>query len=84
MIKESVLKVTVVTFEEMEDLDFIPPSTFFYKDALGNFNYIHTSKRDAAQAYVDEVTGVKNKYVVIASKLQKTKSKQESGGYSAR
>lgn len=82
--KKKELKITVVSFEEFGDIDFVPPSTFFYKNAMGDFTFIHTSSRLKAQEYVDEVTGVKNKYLVIASKLQKTKVKNESGELSCR
>jgi len=75
------MKITVVSFESFTDIDFVPPSTFFYKNAMGDFTFIHTSSRLKAQEYVDEITGVKNKYLVIASKLQKTKTKSESGSY---
>lgn len=78
------MKITKVTYEEMEDIDFLPPSTFYFKNALGEFIFLHTSKRQVAQDYVDELTGVKGKYVVVASKLQKTKSKQENGSVSVR
>lgn len=80
--KPKEMRVTTISFEQFGDIDFIPPSTFFYKDAMGVFNFIHTSSRQDAQKYVDDLTGVKGKYSVIASKLQKTVSKLESGGYS--
>lgn len=80
--KKKELKVTMVSFKEFSDIDFIPPSTFFYKNAMGDFAFIHTASRQVAQDYVDEFTGIKGKYSVIASKLQKTVSKLEGGGYS--
>jgi len=80
--KKKELKVTMVSFKEFSDIDFLPPSTFFYKNAMGDFAFIHTASRQVAQDYVDELTGVKGKYSVIASKLQKTVSKLEGGGYS--
>lgn len=75
------LKITTVTFEEFTDIDFIPPATFFFKDALGDIHFLHSSKREVCQEWVDEHYG-KHKYKVIASKNQKTKSKLESGGLS--
>ena len=30
------------------------PSKFVFRDALGNYNFIHTSKRSIAEAYVKE------------------------------
>lgn len=78
----SEVKVTVVSYEEYTDLEFLDPATFYFKDALGNRHYIHTSKRSIAQQVADDFTGVKDKYKVIASKDQKNKSKLESGGLS--
>lgn len=75
------LKITTVTFEEFTDIDFIPPATFFFKDALGDIHFLHSSKREVCQEWVDKHYG-KGKYKVIASKNQKTKSKLESGGQS--
>ena len=78
MIKKEV-KVTVVSFEEYTEYDFVDLSTFFFKDAMGNRHYVHTSKRTEAQRIADEFSGVPGKYKVIATREQKTKSKLESG-----
>lgn len=75
------MKITDVTFDEFTCIDFVPPSTFFIRGATGDYYFIHTSKRASAQEWVDENFG-KGRYTVVASKLQKTKSKQEGGGYS--
>jgi hypothetical protein len=80
--KKKELKITMVSFKEFSDIDFLAPSTFFYKNAMGDFIFIHTASRQIAQEYVDELTGVKGKYSVITSKLQKAVSKLEGGGYS--
>lgn len=77
----SELKITTVTFTEFSDIDFIPPATFFIQNAMGDYIFIHTSKRNIAQEWVDENYG-KGRYTVKASKLQATKSKLESGGLS--
>lgn len=74
-------KVTKVSFTEFTDIDFIPPATFFIQNAMGEYIFIHTSKRQLAQEWVDENYG-KGRYTVKASKLQATKSKLESGGLS--
>lgn len=76
------LKTTVLTYDEYSHMEK-PPSTFFIRDAVGQYVFIHTSKREKAQAYVDETYGA-GKYSVIAARLQKTKSKQEDGGLSVR
>lgn len=76
------LKVTVVDYRTFTDIDFIPPSTFFIMDSLQNYHFVHTSDRKVAQDWVDAEFG-KGKYTIKASKEQKTKSKLESGEYSA-
>lgn len=75
------LKFTVVDFETYSEYDFIPPSTFFIRSAMGDYYFIHTAKRALAQEWVDEYFG-KGRYAVVASKLQKTKPKSESGALS--
>jgi len=76
------LKTTTLSYDQYIQMDK-PPSTFFIRDAVGQYVFIHTSKREKAQEYVDETYG-KGKYSVIAARLQKTKSKQEDGGLSVR
>ena len=76
------LKTTVLSYDEYTHM-IDPPSTFFIKDAIGQYVFIHTSDRAKAQEHVDEIYG-KGKYTVIASRLQKTKSKREDGGLSCR
>lgn len=74
-------KITVIDFSTFSGLDFIPPATFFIQNAMGEYVFIHTAKRQVAQDWVDEEYG-KGRYTVKASKLQATKSKLESGGLS--
>ena len=76
------IRVSVVTFEEYSDYEYIDPATFFVVDAMQNYVYFHTAKRQLAQEKCDSMYG-KGKYIVKASKMQKTKSKLEGGGYSA-
>ena len=75
------LKKTIVTYAQYTDYEFIPPATFFIVDALQQYVYYHTSKREVAQQAVDSEYG-KGRYTVKASKLQKTKSRMENGGVS--
>lgn len=75
------IKITVVSFEQYTDYEFIDPATWFVMTATQDYYYFHTSKREVAQAKADELFG-KGKYVVKTSKMQKTKSKLESGGLS--
>jgi hypothetical protein len=77
----SVPRITTVTFEQFAEYDFIPPATWFIQNAMGEYVFIHTSKREVAQSWVDEHYG-KGRYPVKASKTQATKSKLESGGLS--
>lgn len=79
--KPKELKITKVDYETYTGIDFIVPSTFVVRDSMGDYNFIHTSSRAEAQAWSDNTYGA-GKFRVIATKLQKTKSKQESGGYS--
>lgn len=78
----SKIKTTVVSYAEFSEYDFIPPANFYIMDSMQNYFFVHTSKREDAQAVVNEVYG-KNRYTVIPSKQQKTKSRREDGGYSA-
>lgn len=75
------VRITTVEFEQFSDYEFVPPATFFIQNASGDYVFIHTSKRELAQAWVDENYG-KGRYTVKASKIQATKSKQENGGLS--
>ena len=74
------VKVTIVSFEEFSDYEFQPPATFYIMDCLQNYHFVHTSDRKVAQDWVDETFG-KGRYTVKASKIQKTKFKNEAGIY---
>jgi len=79
--KKKVVKTVEVEFDQFAEYDFIPPATFFIRDARDIYVFYKTSKRVEAQEAADEVYG-KGKYKVMASKLQKTESRLESGGLS--
>lgn len=85
--KHNKTKITVVSYDEFTDIDFVPPASFFVMafDQNGNqaYYFIHTSSRAIAQQWCDESFG-KGRYLVKASKITKTKSKLESGGVTAR
>lgn len=74
-------KITTIDFDTFSSLEFMPPATFFIQNAMGEYVFIHTAKRQVAQDWVDDTYG-KGRYTVKASKLQATKSKLESGGLS--
>jgi hypothetical protein len=71
------LKITSVTFEELQNMDWCDPATYFIKDAMGITHFIHTKDRLIAQKWADDNYG-KNKYPVKTSKVIKG-----SGEYSA-
>lgn len=79
------IKITAVAYEDYTDYSFIPPANFYMMgfDEKGNqvYYFIHTSSRSVAQGWIDDKHG-KGKYTVKASKISKTKSKLESGGFS--
>lgn len=76
-------KVTIIDYNTFTDYEFNPPSTFYIQNATGEYIFVHTSSRQVAQEYIDSVYG-KSHYTVVASKLQKTVSKSESGELSCR
>lgn len=65
-------KITLVSYSEFAAWDFIPPATFFIKDAMGDYVFVHTANRATAQEWVDNEYG-KGRYSVNASRLQKGK-----------
>lgn len=77
------VKTTLVPYEIYTEYDYIDCANFYIKTALGDRLYIYTNDRLLAQAVADDYSGVKGKYIVVASKISKTKSKREDGGYSA-
>ena len=83
MSKEKELKITVVDYATFTDYLFIPPATFYIQNAMGEYIFVHTSSRSVAQDYIDSVYS-KGRYTIVASKLQKTVSRSESGELSCR
>lgn len=65
-------KVTLVSYAEFAAWEFIPPATFFIKDAMGDYVFVHTAKRAVAQEWIDNEYG-KGRYTVNTSRLQKGK-----------
>lgn len=82
-VKKKDPRITVVDYQTFTDYLFNPPATFYIQNAMGEYVFIHTSSRKDAQDYVD-ATYSAGRYVVKASKLQKTISKSESGELSCR
>lgn len=79
----SKVKTTLVAYEVYTEYDYVDCGSFYFKTAFGDRIYIHSSDRAICQAIADEYSGVKGKYVVVAAKQAKTKSRREDGGYSA-
>jgi hypothetical protein len=71
----------IVEYEEFTDYEFIPPGSFYIRAASGDYIFLKTSNRAAAQEHINNEYG-KGRYTVIPTKLEKTKSKLESGGLS--
>lgn len=82
-VKKKVKPMVTVTvgFNDFSSWDFIPPGSYYIRDANGDYIFMKTSDRKAAQEYVDKEYG-KGKYSVIPAKNEKTVSRLESGGLS--
>lgn len=78
---EKVIKTVVVKFDTFSEWDFVPPGSFYIRPASGDYLFLKTSDRKAAQAFINKEYGA-GKYAVIPTKDQKTKSRLESGGLS--
>lgn len=72
-------EVIKVTFTEFTDGDFKPPSTYYFKCALGFFNFIKGRDRLALQSWVDEEYG-KGKYKLNAAKQGKSSGTESAVG----
>lgn len=66
------IRVTVISHEEFTEYEFIPPATFYFKNAMGDYIFLHTSNREVAQGWIDNEMG-SGRYTVVASKIQKGK-----------
>lgn len=76
------VEYVVVSYEQFTDYEFNAPATFYVMSATQDYYFFKTSDRAKAQARCDDLFGP-NRYTVKTSKIMKTKSKQEGGGYSA-
>lgn len=77
------IKITVVSYQEFAEYDFMPPATFFIMDSMQNYHFIHTRDRKTAQDWVDEHFG-KGRYTVKASKIQKGNGERTAVGHQTR
>lgn len=78
---EKKIKTVIVSLDEFSEWDFVPPGSFYIRNALGDYVFLKTSKRKDAQDFINDEYG-KGKYAVIPAKIQKTESRLESGGLS--
>lgn len=75
-------KVSYVYYEDYIQYDYVDVATWFIVNALQQYVYFHTSDRATAQQACNDLYGI-GFYTVKTSKIQKTKSSREDGGYSA-
>lgn len=74
-------KTVVVSYEQFSEWDFLPPGSFYIRMGTGDYLFLKTSDRKAAQTFVNNEFG-SGKYTVVPAKVQKTVSRLESGGLS--
>jgi hypothetical protein len=80
--KKKEIKISYVSYEEYADYNYVDVATWFILNASQQYVYFHTSDRAEAQRVCNDLYGV-GFYTVKTSKIQKTKSSREDGGYSA-
>ena len=68
MTKIEKIKETVVNYEEFTSLGFIPPAAFYFRNAVGDYIFLHTQSHAKAQAHIDAEWG--SKYTAQRSKLE--------------
>lgn len=77
------IKSIKISYEEFIDINFKAPSKFYILNAAGEYHFVCTNSREAAQMVIDEEYSF-NKYKVRCMTIEKTKSKLESGDLSCR
>jgi hypothetical protein len=56
MSKKKQIEVVVVSYSEYQDPEFVFPSKFMFRNELGQYVFIKTSKRAIAEQFVAETT----------------------------
>lgn len=69
------MEVLEYDFHEFTSHEFVPPSRFFIKNAMGNYVFPKTISRKKAQEYVDLTYG-KGKYTVCSMYQLPSKGKE--------
>lgn len=82
MTKEKDIEVVIVSFADYTSYDFVEPGMFFVMSASQDYYFFKTGDRVKAQQKCNEIFG-ENFYTVKTSRNIKTKSRLESGTYSA-
>ena len=82
MAKEKDIEVVIVSFADYTSYDFQEPGMFFVMSANQDYYFFKTGDRAKAQQKCNEIFG-ESFYTVKTSRNIKTKSRLESGTYSA-
>lgn len=77
------IQTVEVSYESFSEWDFLPPGSFYIRNAMGDYTFFKTSNRKAAQDAVNETYG-NGRYTVVAAKIEKTKVRSENGEYTCR
>lgn len=80
--KEKDIEVVIVSYQDYTSYDFQEPGMFFVMSASQQYYFFKTGDRAKAQTKCNELFG-ENFYTVKTSRNIKTKSRLESGTYSA-
>ena len=81
--KPRVIKTETVDFDTFTHWDFVPPGSFYIRNALDQYVFFKTSVRKEAQAEIDKMYG-KGHYVAVASKMEKGSGNYTVTGTSTR
>lgn len=81
--KPRVIKTETVTFDQFTHWDFVPPGSFYIRNALDEYVFFKTSVRKEAQDAIDKQYG-KGRYTAVASKLEKGSGNYTCTGTSTR
>ena len=81
--KVKVIKTETVNFETFAHWDFIPPGSFYIRNALDEYVFFKTSSRKEAQDEIDKLYGA-GRYKAIAAKLEKGSGNYTCTGTSTR
>lgn len=52
------IESVIVSYEDYVDLEFVPPSKWYIRNATGDYEFVKVQKREKAQQFFDEKYGV--------------------------